>query len=105
MNFHELQSIVRKFTEEKRLNSPLGARIMDLISEVGELSKEYLKATKYEKEEFEKSEEWDSEIGDVLFSLICIANETDANLEDCLKYVLDKYEKRFNSKGDIGSGR
>jgi len=52
-----------------------------------------------------KTEEWDSEVGDVLFSLICIANETETNLEDCLKHVIDKYEKRFADKGDLGSGR
>ncbi|HEY8362566.1 MAG TPA: MazG nucleotide pyrophosphohydrolase domain-containing protein [Tissierellaceae bacterium] len=105
MNLHELQCLVKKFTEDKNIDSPLGARIIDLTSEVGELSKEFLKGTKYGSKEFEKTEEWDCEIGDVLFSLICIANKTETNLEDSLKNVLYKYEKRFISKGDLGSGR
>lgn len=105
MNLFEAQSLVKKFTKDKNINSPVGVRIMDLTSEVGELSKEVLKGTNYGNKEFEKTEEWDSEIGDVLFSLICIANQTETNLEDCLKYVLDKYEKRFVNKGDLGSGR
>ena len=105
MNLLEAQSLVRKFTENKKINSPVEVRIIDLTSELGELSKEVLKGTKYGNKEFEKTEEWDSEIGDVLFSLICIANQTETNLENCLKYVLDKYEKRFTNKGDLGSGR
>lgn len=103
MNLFEVQDLIKKFTEEKNMNSSVNIRIIDLASEVGELSKEVLKGTHYGRKEFQKTEEWDSEIGDVLFSLICIANETKTNLEDCLKYVLDKYEKRFANKGDLGS--
>lgn len=105
MNLFEVQSLIKKFTEDKKINSPVEVRIIDLTSEVGELSKEVLKGTNYGNKEFKKTNEWDSEIGDVLFSLICIANQTETNLEDCLNYVLNKYEKRFASKGDLGSGR
>ncbi|MTI58060.1 MazG nucleotide pyrophosphohydrolase domain-containing protein [Geosporobacter ferrireducens] len=105
MNLFEVQDLIRKFNEEKNMSSSVNIRIIDLASEVGELSKEVLKGTKYGSKEFQKTEEWNSEIGDVLFSLICIANETKTNLEDCLKYVLDKYEKRFANKGDLGSER
>lgn len=105
MNLIEVQGLIKKFTEDKKIKSSVGVRIIDLTSEVGELSKEVLKSTNYGNKEFEKTEEWDSEIGDVLFSLICIANQTETNLEDCIKYVLDKYEKRFKNKGDLGSGR
>lgn len=105
MNLFEVQDLIKKFTEDKNINSPVGVRIIDLASEVGELSKEVLKGSNYGNKEFEKTGEWDSEIGDVLFSLICIANQTETNLENCLKCVLDKYEKRFANKGDLGSGR
>lgn len=105
MDLSELQDIVNKFTKDKNMNSNVNIRMIDLTSEVGELSKEILKGTNYGSKQFEKTKEWNSEIGDVLFSLICIANETDTNLEDCLNFVLDKYEKRFASKGDFGSGR
>jgi NTP pyrophosphatase (non-canonical NTP hydrolase) len=105
MNLFEDQYLIRKFTEDKNISSSVGVRVIDLTSEVGELSKEVLKGTNYGNKEFEKTEEWDNEIGDVLFSLICVANQTETNLENCLKYVLDKYEKRFSNKGDLGSGR
>lgn len=35
--------------------------------------------------------------------LLCIANVSDTNLEECLYSVLEKYEKRFIDKGNIGS--
>jgi len=105
MNLSDIQNKIFEFAKDKEINSNVDVRIIDLASEVGELSKEVLKGTNYGKKPFAKTEEWRSEIGDVLFSLICIANETNTNLEDCLEYVLDKYEKRFDSNGDLGSGR
>lgn len=105
MNLSQIQGMVKEFTRSKNMDSSISMRIIDLASEVGELSKEVLKGTDYGSKNFKKTEEWQSEIGDVLFSLICIANQTDTNLEDSLNYVLDKYEKRFANKGDLGSGR
>ncbi len=105
MNLLEIQDKINRFTKNKDINSSVNIRIIDLVSEVGELSKEVLKGTDYGSKEFSKTKEWESEIGDVFFSLICIANETDINLESCLNYVLDKYEKRFVAKGDLGSVR
>lgn len=105
MNLLEIQDKVNRFCKQKGVNSSVNIRIIDLVSEVGELSKEVLKGTDYGNKQFRNTEEWESEIGDVLFSLICIANETDTNLESCLNYVLDKYEKRFTTKGDLGSGK
>ncbi|WAA12316.1 MazG nucleotide pyrophosphohydrolase domain-containing protein [Fervidibacillus halotolerans] len=105
MQLFEVQRKIKKFTEDKQINSPVEIRILDLASEVGELSKEVLKSTNYGEKEFKKTKGWDNEIGDVLFSIICIANETDTNLEDSLNLVLEKYEKRFASKGNIGSCR
>lgn len=105
MRLQHIQEVVESFTESKGMNSNVNVRIIDLVSEVGELSKEVLKGTAYGNKVFSKTEEWNSEVGDVLFSLICLANETNTNLEECLNQVLNKYEKRFNSKGDLGSGR
>ncbi|MEW9095594.1 MAG: MazG nucleotide pyrophosphohydrolase domain-containing protein [Clostridiaceae bacterium] len=105
MNLSDIQKKINKFTEDKLINSRVDVRIIDLASEVGELSKEVLKGTDYGNKQFNITKDWESELGDVLFSLICIANETSTNLEDCLNCVLDKYEKRFESKGDLSSGK
>jgi hypothetical protein len=40
-----LQRTVASFVEEAGIEAPLYARLLDLVSEVGELSKEILKAT------------------------------------------------------------
>lgn len=105
MKLSEIQDKVSRFSREKGINSTVNTRIIDLTSEVGELSKEVLKGTDYGSKKFEKTEQWESEVGDVFFSLICLANETDTDLETCLNYVLDKYEKRFLDKGNLGSGK
>lgn len=103
MELSALQKIVDRFTKEKDMNSKVEVRMIDITSEVGELSKEVLKGTNYGEKVFSPTRGWEEELGDVLFSLICIANETNTSLEDSLMTVLDKYEKRFSSKGHLGS--
>lgn len=104
MNFFEAQDSVRKFIEDKNINSSVGVRIIDSASEVGELSKEFLKGADYGKKEFEKTEEWDLEIGDVLFLSYLHRKSNPNRLRKLFKHVLDKYEKRFYEKGDLSSG-
>lgn len=99
----DYQRQVQKLIEEKKLNSDATTRLLDMVSEVGELSKEVLKSTSYGKIEFEVSDTWYEELGDVFFSLICLANETDADLDECLSMALDKYNRRFDKKGQISS--
>ena len=58
--------------------------------------------TDYGRKPFAYREEIKSEIGDLLFSLIALANSLDVDLEDALEIVLEKYEKRLK-KGSAGS--
>jgi len=102
---NKLQKKVDTFVKEKNLDADIAARTLDLVSEIGEIAKEVLKGSNYGEIEFKKTEDWENEIGDVLFSLICLANQTGVNLENSLNTALEKYEKRFESKGDVGSGR
>lgn len=103
MELIEIQREIERFINEKGLDSTLYVRVIDLVSEVGEMAKEVLKGSEYGKRTFKSNENLESEMGDILFSLICLANITDINLEDSLKKVLNKYEKRFSIKGNIGS--
>ncbi|MFO7814521.1 MAG: MazG nucleotide pyrophosphohydrolase domain-containing protein [Halanaerobiales bacterium] len=73
------------------------------MSELGELSKESLKSSDYGKAKFKPTDKWVNELGDVLFSLLCVANNTEVDLEVALNKALNKYRKRFNKKGNIGS--
>ncbi len=66
-----------------------------LTEEVGELAR--IIARKYGEQSFKESDKekkLDEEIADVLFVLICIANQTGVNLTDALTKSLDKKTKR-----------
>jgi NTP pyrophosphatase (non-canonical NTP hydrolase) len=100
-----LQRTVAGFVEEAGIEAPLEARLLDLVSEVGELSKEVLEATRYGRTPFDAPDGWAGELGDVLFSLVCIANSTGVDLGTALDGTLDKYRERLALGGDAGSGR
>lgn len=97
------QSSVARFIEAHRLEIAVPARVLDLVSEVGEIAKEILKSTRYGREPFQPTKDWASELGDVFFSLICIANSTGVNLEKALQKALSKYEQRLARTGNAGS--
>jgi NTP pyrophosphatase (non-canonical NTP hydrolase) len=78
-------------------------RLLDIQAELGELAKEYLILTDYGHKDFQTNENWELELGDIYFSLLCLANTTGVGLEEALQKVVVKYQKRFNSAGTIGS--
>ena len=65
-----------------------------LSEEVGELAR--IVARKYGEQSFKEDEnmDLDDEIADVLFVLICLANQTGVNLEEALLNNLEKKSKR-----------
>jgi NTP pyrophosphatase (non-canonical NTP hydrolase) len=99
-----LQRTVASFVEEAGIEAPVHARLLDLVSEVGELSKEVLKATDYGHAPFNPPESWAGELGDVLFALVCLAKSTAVDLEAALNGALDKYRERMALGDDAGSG-
>lgn len=105
MELMDIQEKVKIFTNTLGLETSLEIRMLDLLSELGELSKEVLKGNRYGDKEFVKPTDWDEEIGDVFFSLLCVANMSGVNLDRSLENVLKKYERRFLRKGSIGSDR
>lgn len=100
-----LQKEVADFVKANQLDVPVAVRLLDLLSELGELGKEVLKGSDYGKTAFRQTEEWEMELGDVMFSLICVANSTGINLEKALHEALGKYKKRMAEKGSMGSGK
>jgi len=103
MELKAMQQMIHNFTTEKGINTEVSVRMLDLVSEVGELSKEILIGANYGTRKLDISEGFKSEVGDILFSLICLANEAEVDLEESLIIVLEKYKKRFINKGHIGS--
>jgi NTP pyrophosphatase (non-canonical NTP hydrolase) len=98
----KIQERIKKFCEENDMESPAEHRVLDTMSELGEVAKEILKMSNYGRKPIEYREEIKSELGDVLYSLITIANTFDIDLEEALLQVLGKYEKRIK-KGSAGS--
>jgi len=100
-----VQKKVKEFCERYGLHCPLEIRVLDLVSEIGEFAKEVIKATDYGRKEFEFREEIKEELGNVLFSLIVVANQLNIDLADSLDLVLKKYERRIRKKGTASSLR
>ncbi|MEK6934123.1 MAG: MazG-like family protein [Nanoarchaeota archaeon] len=98
----ELQERIKKFCKEHNLESPAEYRVLDTMSELGEVAKEILKMSDYGRKKIRYREELKSELGDLLYSIITIANSFDVDLEEALNLVLEKYKKRLN-KGSAGS--
>lgn len=80
------------------------ARLLDIESEMGELAKEYLKASEYGTEEFNISDDFKEEFSDVLYATISLANELNINCQECIDIVLQKLQKRIEKNNNMGSG-
>lgn len=84
------------------MEAPIEHRVLDTLSELGEVAKEILKMSNYGKQAIEYRNNLQWELWDVFYSLITIANTFDIDLEESLKQVLQKYEKRLQ-KWSAGS--
>lgn len=99
----EDQEKARKFILDNSLQSEASLWIHDLQSELGEVSKEVLKASDYGDKEPEFGEEMKSEVGDLYFSLLGLANALDIDLSEALERAMEKYEERMEETGSAGS--
>ena len=101
-----MQIKVRNFNQKRNCHfeqMETSARLMDIQSEIGELAKEYLKGSSYGSKIFELTEDFEMELGDVLYSLLSLADELNINAEHCLDKVIKKYEDRISKKNTMGS--
>ena len=101
----EAQEKVRSFLTERRLALTPATRLLDLSSELGELGKEYLKATAYGAQPFTATSAWSEELGDALFSLLALAVETGIDSAVVLEGALAKYRARCAATNTPGSGQ
>jgi len=89
------QEKVKIFCNRNHLNTSLEYRILDTMSELGELSKEILKISEYGKKSIILNDRIKLELGDVFFSLITVANSLGVDLDKVLNQVIEKYQKRI----------
>jgi len=102
MTIQELQKRIGEFSREHKLDSAPEYKILDTVSELGEVAKEMLKMTDYGKTDAVFRKEMKSELGDLLYSVVTIANSLHVDLEEAVEGVLTKYETRLK-KGGAGS--
>lgn len=98
----DLQSEIKQFCKDNSMEAPIEHRVLDLMSELGEVSKEILKMSSYGTKPLGESKELEGELGDALYSLVTVANYFDINLEEAVKGALAKYKRRLQ-KGSAGS--
>lgn len=99
----QLQRRVADFVALHQLSMPLTQRLLDVSAEVGELSGALLKSTAYGRRALDDTRALDNELGDVVFSLICLVNELNVDADALLSVTLDKYGGRVLRGGSVGS--
>lgn len=96
------QERVEEFMDEHDMDGTPAFAVIDLMAEVGEIASDAAKSADYGLSE-EEMEIKQDEFGDVLFSLIVLANRMDVDLEEAFDEAEEKYESRIEEKGDAGS--
>lgn len=88
------QQQVASFVERHGLHTSPEYRLLDLLSEVGELAKDANASTGYgsSPEDLTLSED---EVGDVLFALLALADGHGIDTDEALETAIEKYERRL----------
>ena len=97
------QSRVASFVVKNELEAPAAYRLLDAVSELGEVSKAVCTSTAYGDVPADVAVPED-ELGDALFALLALCVELDVDAGTALKTSLSKYEDRLAETGDAGSG-
>ena len=99
----EWQQRVAAFAQHHGLLHDPATHALDLVSEVGEVAKEILRATSYGDRPLQSSAELNDEIGDALYSLLALAESCGVDAGASLDAALGKYERRLGQRDTAGS--
>jgi NTP pyrophosphatase (non-canonical NTP hydrolase) len=97
------QQQVATFARDHDLQHDPATHALDLVSEIGEVAKEVLRATDYGRREPQFSTGLAGELGDALYSLLVLAEACGVDADKALSAALEKYESRLAERGDAGS--
>lgn len=95
---------VRAFNREHDLGLDPADRVLDLVAETGELSKEVLVASAYGEDEVETTAGLADEFGDVCYCVLSLADELGVDPDEALAASLEKYRERAAEGDGVGSG-
>lgn len=96
MTLNEAQELVDQYIQQKgvRYFNEL-TNLAILMEEVGELARHF--SRKFGEQSYKQGEDpqlMKKEMGDILFVLICLANQTNTNLEEALLSTIEKNSTR-----------
>ena len=97
------QQRVAQFIETHELDAPPAYRLLDLVSELGEVAKDAAESTAYGQEPDALTVNAD-EVGDTLFALLAFADSVEIDASGALSEALEKYEQRLKESGSAASG-
>lgn len=97
----DAQRRVAAFVAAHELDVPPAHRVLDLVSEVGEVAKEVNESTGYGTTDAVSVAP--DELGDTLFALLALADALDVDAGTALDRSLSKYEARLDESGTAGS--
>jgi NTP pyrophosphatase (non-canonical NTP hydrolase) len=97
------QDRVADFVASHDIDAPPAYRLLDLVSEVGELAKDANESTGYGTSPGHIAVSED-ELGDALFALLALADRVDIDAGAALEAAIAKYEDRLDDADAPGSG-
>ena len=99
----DAQQRVATFVENHEMDAPVVYRLLDVVSELGEVAKDATESTDYgaHPEDVDLSAD---EFGDALFALLALGDAADIDAEQALDGALEKYEGRITDSGSPSSG-
>lgn len=97
------QERVAEFVARHDLDAPPEFRLLDAVSELGELAKNVNESTDYGTTPADAEVDSD-EVGDALFALLALADSVDVDAGEALDEALAKYEARIAESDGPGSG-
>lgn len=71
------QNKISEFINSNNMDCDVTTRLLDLLSELGEVSKEIIKSTNYGQNDFKNNDKFKEELGDLYFSLLALANKSE----------------------------
>lgn len=99
----DAQRDVGRFMRRHALQHDAATHLLDLVSEVGELSKLVLEASEYGQLPVEDTVDFSGELGDVFYSLLAVATVLEIDAGDALEGALRKYQRRLEEGSGPGS--
>ncbi len=99
LNIVEMQRIVNDWIKDNGGYWDPLSMLAAITEELGEVARELNHLEKYKKKkESEIPKGLDIELGDLIFSIICLANYYDINLDKSFKMTINKYSNRDKNR-------